>query len=133
MLLVNLYCKCNLSLEFYSFICIVSGVCRGHGDPNFITFDGRYYAFQGICTYILAQHQTSDDVKLNFRILVTNVECPEEPHTSCAHGLTIYWKDHVIEKFKNKPVSSGFQTPVYYALKIARGVSFYGQNFAINF
>lgn len=81
-----------------------SGVCRGHGDPNYITFDGHYYAFQGNCTYVLAQHQTSDEEYLNFRILATNVECPEEPHTSCTAGLVIYWNGHVIEKFKNKPV-----------------------------
>ncbi|XP_055937840.1 hemocytin-like [Argiope bruennichi] len=79
-------------------------VCRGHGDPNYITFDGRYYAFQGNCTYVLAQHLTSDDQVKNFRILVTNVECPEEPHTSCAAGLQIFWNGHTIEKFKNKPV-----------------------------
>uniref|UniRef100_A0A061QFX2 Putative hemolectin n=1 Tax=Cupiennius salei TaxID=6928 RepID=A0A061QFX2_CUPSA len=79
-------------------------VCRGHGDPNYITFDGRYYAFQGVCTYILAQHQTSEDEAMNFRVLATNEECPEEPHTSCTQGLTIYWNGHVIEKFKDKPV-----------------------------
>ncbi|KAG8199486.1 hypothetical protein JTE90_009334 [Oedothorax gibbosus] len=79
-------------------------VCRGHGDPNYITFDGRYYAFQGNCTYVLAQHLTAEDENMNFKILATNVECPEEPHTSCTDGLQIFWNGHIIEKFKNKPV-----------------------------
>lgn len=81
------------------------GVCKGHGDPNYITFDGRYYAFQGNCTYVLAQHLTSDDQTMNFKVLVTNIECSEEPHTSCASGLQIFWNGHTIEKFKNKPAS----------------------------
>ncbi|XP_054708363.1 hemocytin-like [Uloborus diversus] len=79
-------------------------VCRGHGDPNYITFDGHYYAFQGNCTYILVQHQQADDQVMNFRILATNVECPEEPLTSCTDGLTILWNGHTIEKFRNKPI-----------------------------
>ncbi|GFY77264.1 hemocytin, partial [Trichonephila inaurata madagascariensis] len=79
-------------------------VCRGHGDPNYITFDGRYYAFQGNCTYVLAQHLTSEDPGMNFKIYATNVECPEEPHTSCTDGIQVFWNGHTIEKFKKKPV-----------------------------
>ncbi|XP_075537951.1 uncharacterized protein LOC142572612 isoform X2 [Dermacentor variabilis] len=67
-------------------------VCRGHGDPNYISFDGREFSFQGNCSYVLAQH-ISGDKTLDFQVVGVNVECPEEPRTTCTQGLTISYGD----------------------------------------
>ncbi|CAN7937256.1 unnamed protein product, partial [Ixodes hexagonus] len=78
-------------------------VCRGHGDPNYITFDGRYYDFQGTCSYILAQH-VSGVPQLDFQVMGTNVECPEEPRTTCTQGLAISYRNHHVRITKGQRV-----------------------------
>ncbi|XP_064455887.1 hemocytin-like isoform X2 [Ornithodoros turicata] len=70
-------------------------VCRGHGDPNYITFDGRYYDFQGSCDYVLASHVSRDD-NLQFQVVGLNVECPEEPRTTCTNGIVVSYKNHYV-------------------------------------
>ncbi|KAM7301527.1 hemocytin [Ixodes scapularis] len=78
-------------------------VCRGHGDPNYITFDGHYYDFQGTCSYVLAQH-VSGDSQLDFQVLGINVECPEEPRTTCTQGLAISYRNHHVRITKGQRV-----------------------------
>lgn len=93
-------CFCPLGLVRRGDACVPPAmchdcVCRGHGDPNYISFDGRAFEFQGNCSYMLAQH-ISADKSLDFQVVGNNVECPEEPRTTCTQGLTIsYGNSHV--------------------------------------
>ncbi|XP_077553611.1 uncharacterized protein LOC144168516 [Haemaphysalis longicornis] len=93
-------CFCPLGLVRRGNACVPPAmchdcVCRGHGDPNYISFDGRTFEFQGNCSYMLAQH-ISGDKSLDFQVVGNNVECPEEPRTTCTQGLAIsYGNSHV--------------------------------------
>ncbi|XP_075422975.1 mucin-5B-like [Ascaphus truei] len=64
-------------------------VCRGWGDPHYVTFDGTYYTFLDNCTYVLVQQITPKYD--NFRILVDNYFCDAEDGLSCPQSLLIYY------------------------------------------
>ncbi|XP_022252614.1 hemocytin-like [Limulus polyphemus] len=79
-------------------------VCKGYGDPNYYTFDGQYYPFQGNCTYVLAQHRTNKGYR-DFQIFGTNVECPEEPKTACLSAITVRFKGNTVRVQKGRQVT----------------------------
>ncbi|KAG1676891.1 SCO-spondin [Nymphon striatum] len=79
-------------------------VCKGHGDPNFIGFDGDYFTFQGNCTYVLAQDRTYNS-EHGFQVLVSNVECPQEPGTTCAEGITIRYNNSEAKIFYKRLIT----------------------------
>ncbi|XP_059485087.1 hemocytin isoform X2 [Neocloeon triangulifer] len=70
-------------------------ICEGFGDPHYITYDRRNFTFNGNCTY-LASRDISITGEHQFEILVTNIECIEEPGTTCTEGVTIVHQGHVV-------------------------------------
>uniref|UniRef100_A0A8C8SQ32 Mucin-2 n=1 Tax=Pelusios castaneus TaxID=367368 RepID=A0A8C8SQ32_9SAUR len=64
--------------------------CTGWGDPHYKTFDGRYYSYQGNCTYILMEeiHKTID----NFGVYIDNYHCDVRDKVSCPRTLIVKYQ-----------------------------------------
>jgi von Willebrand factor type D domain len=71
------------------------GVCDGFGDPQYLTYDRVNYTFNGNCSYI-ASRDVSKNGEHQFEIFVTNVECVDEPGTTCTEGVTVLHQGHVV-------------------------------------
>ena len=61
------------------------GRCSAYGDPHFITFDNKWFVFNGICKYVLAR----DYVTNLFDIIIENVACNQLNDVSCARSVTV--------------------------------------------
>ncbi|XP_067130718.1 hemocytin-like [Centruroides vittatus] len=102
-------CFCPPGLLRHGDICIKAEkchdcICSGHGDPNYITFDEREYAFQGMCTYVLARSNDLVGYFYEFEVLGINTECPEEPGTACTAGLIVNYKNNVIRIYRGEAI-----------------------------
>ncbi|XP_007544348.1 intestinal mucin-like protein [Poecilia formosa] len=60
--------------------------CEGWGDPHYITFDGKYYSYQGNCTYYLMKEIRPTH---NLEILIENVYCGPTEDVSCPRALIV--------------------------------------------
>ncbi|PNF36643.1 hypothetical protein B7P43_G19101, partial [Cryptotermes secundus] len=68
-------------------------VCDGFGDPQYLTFDRSNYTFNGNCTYVAAR-DINPHGKHTFQVLVTNVQCKDEPISTCTKGVVIEYQGH---------------------------------------
>ncbi|KAJ7329598.1 hypothetical protein JRQ81_015772, partial [Phrynocephalus forsythii] len=82
-------CKC----EQGSWICTGSkcqSSCHIYGDGHIRTFDGKWYSYDGLCQYVLAEDYCGKE-KGSFRILTESVPCCEDGVT-CSRKITVVLK-----------------------------------------
>ncbi|KAM4017432.1 mucin-5B-like [Anomaloglossus baeobatrachus] len=68
--------------------------CSGWGDPHYLTFDGTYYTFQGICTYTLVEEI---EQKNNLSIYIDNYDCGTRDLVSCPHDLIVHYNSQEVQ------------------------------------
>uniref|UniRef100_UPI00358FCFD4 mucin-2-like n=1 Tax=Myxine glutinosa TaxID=7769 RepID=UPI00358FCFD4 len=64
--------------------------CLSYGDPHYVTFDGQYYTFQGVCTYVLVREIQSRHG--DFLVEVNTTECQNNPMShplSCPKAVMV--------------------------------------------
>ncbi|XP_007556990.1 intestinal mucin-like protein [Poecilia formosa] len=68
--------------------------CEGWGDPHYITFDGKYYSYQGNCSYQLMKEIIPT---YHLEIQIDNVNCDPTEDVSCPRSLTVIYRTEIIK------------------------------------
>ncbi|XP_057292411.1 SCO-spondin-like isoform X2 [Hydractinia symbiolongicarpus] len=71
---------------------VCPGTCATYGDPHYKTFDGKWFDFNGICKYVLAQDWETH----LFRVTTENIACSTTKDVSCAKSVTLQLNGSVI-------------------------------------
>ncbi|XP_072127459.1 intestinal mucin-like protein [Mobula birostris] len=65
--------------------------CNGWGGSHVVTFDGRYYSYEGSCSYVLVE-ETSPSLQ-NFGVYVDNYYCDTQDSLTCQRGITVKFEN----------------------------------------
>ncbi|XP_078250505.1 mucin-19 [Pogona vitticeps] len=90
---INIECNTCKCVEG-SWICTrkkCQSACHLYGDGQIQTFDGKWYSYDGLCQYVLAEDYCGKE-KGSFRILTESVPCCEDGVT-CSRKITVVLKD----------------------------------------
>ncbi|XP_042638044.1 mucin-2 [Orycteropus afer afer] len=69
---------------------VCHGTCAIYGSGHYITFDGKYYDFDGHCSYVAAQDYCGQNASLgSFSIITENVPCGTTGVT-CSKAIKIF-------------------------------------------
>ncbi|XP_070343567.1 mucin-2-like [Equus asinus] len=69
---------------------VCHGTCVIHGSGHYITFDGKYYNFDGNCSYVAVQDYCGQNSSLgSFSIITENVPCGTTGDT-CSKAIKIF-------------------------------------------
>ncbi|KAJ9596533.1 hypothetical protein L9F63_012432, partial [Diploptera punctata] len=101
-------CFCPEGLVRHADNCVKPEECRdctcdGFGDPQYMTFDYTNYTFNGNCTYV-ASRDKNPNGKHTYEVLVTNVQCQDEPISTCTKSVIIKYGNHSILLTRKQPV-----------------------------
>ncbi|XP_072321728.1 mucin-2-like [Eucyclogobius newberryi] len=68
-------------------------ICYSRGAPNYVTFDGTHYTFQGSCSYWLVKEVFP---RYGFSVMISNLECESHLRSTCTQSITIFYKQYKI-------------------------------------
>ena len=69
----------------------VKRLCRTHGDPHYLTFDGRAHDYQGTGTFIMSQRKIASCQTLqDFRVVGFHQSFPNKPGVSFLMWMELY-------------------------------------------
>ncbi|XP_033102325.1 SCO-spondin-like [Anneissia japonica] len=71
---------------------VCKATCSVFGDPHYVTFDQKYYTFQGDCDYVLAE----DYIDGKFSVIVNNKECGNSYSLTCTRSAVITISNTVV-------------------------------------
>ena len=77
------------------------GKCSSFGDLHFITFDRKWFDFNGICKYLMA----SDCEKKIFSVIIDNSGCSLKDSIPCFRAISVFINNSTVLLGHNKAVT----------------------------
>nr|XP_047137084.1 SCO-spondin isoform X2 [Hydra vulgaris] len=78
-----------------------NGRCSGFGGVHFISFDGKWFDFNGVCEYMMAGDCMND----SFKILLDNTGCSLKDSSACMKAISVHINSSSIVLRHGKMVS----------------------------
>lgn len=90
-------------IRHYPYFAFFPEVCQGFGDPHFKTFDGLFFPFQAVGSFLIVS-----DTGNNFEVNGLSRKCGLFNPITCLVGMEIIYGKHKISMKKDKDVRKIF-------------------------